>query len=336
MVQQSEPVPLQISSPIYIPPAPRRARDVIPTLEARSAESVDPRPSDVVSEQHSLHEEGNRTSAAPSPSPSSSSLNTNTFQENWAISVSRVWGIGFHQVTMEQTLRFVDCIVRVRKPTYIVTANLNYAMLCHHSSRLREFTERAGLVLCDGMPILWRSRWNRDRLPERVAGADLIYRLAEQSQAKGHRIYLYGAAEGVAEKTAAELKRLYPGCVIAGYQCPPFRAPSESELKAQIDSIRQAKPDILLVALGQPKGEFWIEDYLQALQVPLCIQLGASFDFVAGTAKRAPKFFQRTGLEWLYRTMTDPKRLVPRYLKNAMFLLRAIRNDLLAVLDNAK
>lgn len=307
-------------APICLPPVPKRGEAGL------NAAQVSPqRKSDSLATATSV--KTNDSTVAEWPA------DHREYLENWNLGVSRVWGINFHQVTMEQTLQLIDDIIRARKPTYAITANLNYAMLCSQSKRLREFTEKAGLVLCDGMPIVWRSRWNKTKLTERVAGSDLIFRLAERSQQKGHRIYLYGAAEGVAEKAACELERLYPGCVIAGYQCPPFRSLSESELRSQIDSIRQAKPDILLIALGQPKGEFWIEDHLNELNVPLCIQLGASFDFVAGTAKRAPKIWQRTGLEWLYRACSDPKRLVPRYLQNAFFLLKSIRKDLIDALD---
>jgi len=333
-VQPSDSVSCQKPYPVYIPPPPKQARDVLPDLRASSADVIESLASQA-DQSNLVNPKGPATEnplSVQSPSPEKSC----DYQQDWNLKVSHVWGIDFHQVTMEQTLQLVDDIIRVRKPTYAVTANLNYAMLCDQSSRLREFTQRAGLVLCDGMPILWRSRWNKIKLPERVAGADLIFKLAEQSQKKGHRIYLFGAAEGVAEKTALELKRLYPGCKIVGYQCPPFRAPTESELRSQIDNIRKAQPDILLVALGQPKGEYWIEDYLHVLQVPLCIQLGASFDFVAGTAKRAPKLFQRTGLEWLYRALSDPKRLIPRYFKNALFLAKFIRNDLISVLDDKR
>ena len=328
-VRQNDSSTFQAAKPIYIPPIPKRARDLLPQPERESQDQIRP-----ISPSIELNNDENTRSTLEEYN-SSYSL-SNDYQEDWNLGVSKVWGIDFHSVTMEQTLRLIDDIIRVRKPTYAVTANLNYAMLCHQSSRLREFTQRSGLVLCDGMPILWRSRWNKVQLPERVAGADLIYRLAERSQQKGHRIYLYGAAEGVAEKTAAELQRLYPGCKIVGHLCPPFRTLNETESRSQIDSIRQAAPDILLIALGQPKGEFWIEDHLQQLQVPLCIQLGASFDFVAGTAKRAPKVFQRTGLEWLYRALSDPKRLVPRYLRNALFLLKSVQKDLIASLDSNK
>lgn len=245
---------------------------------------------------------------------------------------TRVWGIDYHAVDMQEALLFLEAWIRRRIPGYAITSNLNYSMLCRKESRLAKFTERAALVLCDGMPILWRSFANSQKLPERVAGSDLIYRLAELCQTNGFRLYLYGAAPGIAEKAAEVLLRRYPKLQIAGVQCPPFRATSSAEIQASLQKIKAAKPDVLLVALGQPKGEYWIEEHYKELGVPMSIQVGASFDFLAGKAKRAPVLFQKTGLEWLYRACHDPRRLVPRYAKNILYLVRVIRRDLIDLL----
>ena len=246
-----------------------------------------------------------------------------------SIATTYVWGIDYSIVNMAETLDFIDVMVQQRVPGYAITANVNYAMLCESSPRLKDFTDRSQLVLCDGMPILWRSRLNKNPLPERVAGADLIYSLAERSAAKGHRIFLMGGAEEVAQETAKLLRQQFPKLIIAGVECPPFRQLSVDEHEKLCDRIRKAKPDILMVAFGQPKGEFWIEENYLELGVPLSIQLGASFDFIVGKAKRAPQWIQHIGMEWLYRTASDPKRLLPRYIKNSWYLFKAIRSDLL-------
>ncbi len=246
---------------------------------------------------------------------------------------TRVWGLDYHAVNMEQTLDYLEHIISMRQPSYAVTANLNYAMLCVKNPQLAAFTKKAALTLCDGMPVLWRSKLNSVKLQERVAGADLIYRLTERCAIKKRRVYFYGGSDGIAERTAKRLKELYPKLVVAGVQCPPFRACSSEEVKCQIARIKQAKPDLLLVALGQPKGEYWIEDHLEELGVPLAIQLGASFDFVAGNATRAPMLMQRMGLEWLHRTIKDPTRLAPRYFDNLVFLVKAIRRELIEKLS---
>ncbi len=246
---------------------------------------------------------------------------------------TRIWGLDYHAVDMAQTLDYLEQVIHAGQPSYAVTANLNYTMLCAKNPRLAAFTQNSALTLCDGMPILWRSKLNSTKLPERVAGSDLIYRLAERCANKKLRVYFYGASEGVAEKAAVALKNLYPKLDVAGVQCPPFRSCSSEEIRSQVARIKQTKPDVLLVALGQPKGEYWIEDHLQELGVPLTIQLGASFDFVAGNATRAPKLLQKLGLEWLYRTVKDPVRLAPRYASNLIFLAKALRRELIEKLS---
>ncbi len=242
---------------------------------------------------------------------------------------THVWGIDYSVVNMEQTLDFIDTMIQRREPNYAITANLNYAMLCSENPRLAAFTQHCKLVLCDGMPIYWRSKLNKQPLPGRVAGADLIYSLAERGSVRGYRIFLMGGDEGIAQQAADKLRELYPRLTIAGVECPPFRKLSVDEHEQLCQRIRDSKPDILFVAFGQPKGEFWIEQNYQTLGVPFCIQLGASFDFIAGKARRAPRWMQRIGMEWFFRTITDPRRLLPRYAKNGWYLLKTIRNELL-------
>jgi N-acetylglucosaminyldiphosphoundecaprenol N-acetyl-beta-D-mannosaminyltransferase len=242
----------------------------------------------------------------------------------------RLWGIDFASVTTQQALDRIDVLVFRHEPTFVITANLNYVMLCDSNVNLPIVTQQAAMVLCDGMPILWRSKIDPQSLPERVAGSDLIYKLCERAAFRGHRVYFLGAAEGVAQKAADRLAKMYPGLIVAGVDCPPFREWDEFDRESINCKIVAAKPDILLVAFGQPKGEFWIYENYKKLGVPVSIQLGASFDFVAGTARRAPKIFQRVGLEWLYRAVSQPARLAPRYWKNFCFLMKTLRQEIIA------
>ncbi len=242
----------------------------------------------------------------------------------------RLWGIDFSSVSAQQALDRIDVLVFRHDPAFVITANLNYVMLCDANVNLPIVTQQAAMVLCDGMPILWRSRFDTQSLPERVAGSDLIYKICERAAFRGHRVYFLGGAEGVAQKAADRLAKMYPGLIVAGVDCPPFREWDEFDRESINCKIIAAKPDILLVAFGQPKGEFWIYENYKKLGVPVSIQLGASFDFVAGTARRAPKIFQRVGLEWLYRALSQPVRLVPRYWKNFCFLLKTLRQEIIA------
>ncbi len=155
---------------------------------------------------------------------------------------TEVFGLDFAAVTMSQTLDYIDALIIRRKPSYLVTANINYAMLCSNNERLKDFTAKSNLVLCDGMPILWRSRLGKQPLPERVAGADLIFKLAERSALKGYRIFLMGGAEGVADKAAQRLKTLYPQLKIVGTECPPFREPTARNIKTEFKGSKQLAP----------------------------------------------------------------------------------------------
>jgi N-acetylglucosaminyldiphosphoundecaprenol N-acetyl-beta-D-mannosaminyltransferase len=244
-----------------------------------------------------------------------------------------VWGVPFASVTMQGCLDFIDrWIVAYRRRAvpsgYTVTANLHYVMLHHEHPRMAEVTREASLIIADGMPIVWRSRLGAKRLPERVAGADLIYDIAKLAAQKGYRLFLFGAAEGVAQQAGERLSQMYPGLQLAGCYTPPFRPLSEAEEAAMIQQIRDTKPDIMLVALGQPKGELWVLDHYRDVGAAMMIQVGASFDFIIGKVHRAPKFFQKTGLEWLYRALSEPKRLVPRYAQNFRFLARMMWQEM--------
>jgi N-acetylglucosaminyldiphosphoundecaprenol N-acetyl-beta-D-mannosaminyltransferase len=238
-----------------------------------------------------------------------------------------IWNMPFDRVTMQQAVDHIEALVRRGRPSYVITANLNYAMLHNRSDEMPEITRDADLILADGQPIVLRSKLGKDPLPERVAGSEMIYHLAERASQHGWGIYFLGGEPGVAEICAERLVQRYPGLQIAGVDAPPFRKLSEQEQAEQDDQIMRSGAKILLVAFGQPKGERWIHQHYQRLGIPVSIQLGASFDFIAGTAKRAPRLWQHVGAEWAYRMLSDPRRLVPRYAANAKFLMEALLED---------
>jgi N-acetylglucosaminyldiphosphoundecaprenol N-acetyl-beta-D-mannosaminyltransferase len=240
-----------------------------------------------------------------------------------------VWGLPIAPLTRAQAVEAVVALVEAGQPTFFITANVHYAMLTHVDAGLQAVNAQAAFVLADGAPLVWASRWKGRPLPERVAGSDLIFDLCGRAARDGHRIFLLGGAEGVAEEAALALSRRFPGLRIVGTESPPFREPSAEEHAALLDRIRAARPDLLFVAFGQPKGETWIARHLQTLGVPVCVQVGASLDFVAGRVSRAPRRLQKLGLEWAYRMWLEPSRLAPRYARNACFLLGMVARDLL-------
>lgn len=234
-----------------------------------------------------------------------------------------VFGLPILPVTFEETLDEVDRLIAAREPNYFITANLHYAMLSHRDPRIAAVNRDAAFLVADGFPLLLAAKLRGQPLPQRVTGSDLIYALCERAAAKGHRVFFLGGAPGVADAAASELTSRYPGLIVAGVEVPPFRTLDAEENARLCKRIADAGTDLLLVALGQPKGELWLWENREALQVPAAVQLGASFDFVAGRVKRAPRWIQRLNLEWAYRMFGEPKRLGPRYVQDALFLARS-------------
>ena len=240
-----------------------------------------------------------------------------------------IWGLPLSPLSRERAADAVIDLVDSGGPAYFITANAHYAMLSHHREGLRALNARAAFVLADGAPLVWASRYLGTPLPERVAGSDLIFDLCERAAGRGLGVFLLGGAPGVAEEAGRRLALRYPGLRVVGAEAPPFRDLTAAEHEELLGRIREARPDLLFVAFGQPKGEFWLAENLDALGVPVGVQVGASLDFVAGRVPRAPRWLQRMGLEWAYRAWQEPARLGPRYARNGTFILKMILRDAL-------
>jgi N-acetylglucosaminyldiphosphoundecaprenol N-acetyl-beta-D-mannosaminyltransferase len=214
--------------------------------------------------------------------------------------------VKIHALTQPQTLALIEQFIASRQPHQLVTVNPEFVVAAQRDEEFRRIINNAALALPDGIGLLKAARFlGTTPLPERVAGSDLVVWLAELSHRKGYRIYFLGAQEGVAEKAIAKLKAVYPNLTVAGFYAG---SPALEENEALVRRILAAKPDILLVAYGAPKQDKWIARNLERLQIPVCIGVGGSFDFLAGTAKRAPAMWQRLGLEWLHRLASQPWR----------------------------
>jgi N-acetylglucosaminyldiphosphoundecaprenol N-acetyl-beta-D-mannosaminyltransferase len=243
-----------------------------------------------------------------------------------------IWGLPFAPFTFRQTLEHVEALIRRNRPSYFATVNLHTTMLARQDAGARSALLGTAFIVADGMPLVWASRWRLRRLPERVAGSDLLPALCELAARKGYRVFLLGGAPGVAEQAAEQMCRRHPGLQVVGIEAPPFRPLSPGEQAALVARIRAARPHMLFVAFGQPKGEVWLRDHCETVGVPVCVQVGATLDFMAGRFRRAPRWLQRTGLEWAYRLYQEPGRLFMRYARNAAFLLRMFVRDAGALL----
>ena len=225
-------------------------------------------------------------------------------------------GVPIDNLNFEETLERIDHFVqagrRMRSFHQVATVNTDFLVKAAEDPELRRLLQSVHLATPDGMPLIWASRLLGNPLRERVAGADLVPALAKQAAEKGYSIYLFGAGPGIAQKAAQVLQQRYPGLVIAGIASPPY-TPIHNMDRSELDDIRAANPDILLVALGNPKQEKWIEMYGRQVNVPVIMGVGGSLDFIAGNIKRAPLWMQKSGFEWLYRILQEPRRLWRRY-----------------------
>ncbi|MBI3745853.1 MAG: WecB/TagA/CpsF family glycosyltransferase [Chloroflexi bacterium] len=189
-----------------------------------------------------------------------------------------------------------------------------------HDSQRMHAALRAGTVEPDGMPLVWLGR--RQGVPvERVCGPDFMPALIEAGIAAGWTHFFYGGAPGVPEVLASRLAARYPGLKVVGTLSPPFHALSEDEEATMIDTINAAAPDFLWVGLGTPKQDLWVAEHRDQVRAPVVLAVGAAFDFHAGLRRRAPRWMQRSGMEWLFRLAVEPRRLGSRYTRvNARFL----------------
>ena len=228
-----------------------------------------------------------------------------------------VLGVPVDDVTMSETLDRVSELVESGRDSglshQVTTVNVDFVVNAASNPELMNILQNAALSLPDGMPIVWASRLLGTRVRERVAGADLVSKLAERASAEGFRMYLFGSAPGVATRAATRLTEKFPTAQIVADSGPAV-GPDGSMDPAFVERIAAARPDIVCVALGNPKQEFWISRYAELIGAPVCIGVGGTLDLIVGEKRRAPMWMQRTGLEWIFRAAQEPRRLVGRYL----------------------
>ncbi len=215
-------------------------------------------------------------------------------------------GVPVAAVTMEEALGILERFASERRTHLIVTSDASSIVRAQEDEEFRQIVQSADLVTPDGIGVIWGARLLGLPVYQRVPGVDLMAKLCERAAQKGWKVFMLGAKPGVAELAAKNLQARYQGLQIVGTHHGYFSPEEEPQV---ITKINAAQPDILFVAFGIPKQEKWIASHADELQVPICIGVGGSFDVYAGVVKRAPEWVQRLCLEWLYRTIKEPRRL---------------------------
>ena len=220
-----------------------------------------------------------------------------------------------HDVTFEGALDVIEARVQQRAGGFVVTPNVDHVVMAETHDGLRRAYDEAALSTVDGMPLVWLAKAMGHPLPEKISGSDLVGPLMKRAAQNGWRVFFFGAGPGVAETAAEKLQAQYPGFIIAGTASPPlgFERTPESR-QAALEPVRAADPHIVLVALGCPKQEVLMADVHETLAPAVLLGVGATFDFIAGRVRRAPRWMSSVGAEWIYRISQDPRRLAHRYL----------------------
>lgn len=246
--------------------------------------------------------------------------------------VFRVMGVRVDAVQIRDVIsRMEEWIAQRRGCRYIAVTGMHGIVEARHDRAFKEVLNASSLVVPDGMPLVWLARLKGHPLRRRVYGPELMLAFCEKSAHQGYRHFFYGGGPAVAEKMAQELAARFPGLVIAGTYCPPFRTLTEEEDREVVTQITAAAPDVLWVGLSTPKQERWMHDHCGLLSVPVLVGVGAAFDIHAGHKKQAPEWMREHGLEWLFRLLQEPKRLWRRYILGGTEFVFWIILDLLGI-----
>jgi N-acetylglucosaminyldiphosphoundecaprenol N-acetyl-beta-D-mannosaminyltransferase len=238
-----------------------------------------------------------------------------------------VLGVGISAIDIPMAVARIRHWITTGERTYVCVTGVHGVMESQRDPGLKAIHNAAGMVTPDGMPMVWLSRLGGHSHVSRVYGPDLMLAVCEASLRAKHRWrhFFYGGAEGVADRLARSLSRRYPGLRVAGTYCPPFGPVPEPVARAIAQRINDSGADIVWVGLSTPKQERWMAANRDRINASVMVGVGAAFDFHAGLKRQAPRWVQRSGLEWLFRLATEPRRLWRRYLvNNTLFVMNVV------------
>ncbi len=235
--------------------------------------------------------------------------------QDFGIDFVELFGLRFHNLDLDGAVDCIEVLLRGNKRGLVLTPNTDHIVKLSRDSSFQEAYGHGVMIVADGAPVVWASRLLGKPLKARVAGAALLPAICERAAQRGWKLYFLGGKPGVASHAATRLTKQFHGLNVVGTYAPPFGFELDrAECQHIITRVREARPDILFVGVGAPKQEKWSAAHLEALGVPLICCTGAAFDFAAGVVRRAPPWMQRSGLEWMFRLLQEPKRLWRRYL----------------------
>ena len=237
-----------------------------------------------------------------------------------------ILGVGVTPIDLAQAVSTLDGWHKEGRRDYVCCVSVHGLVTAQRDPEIRSALNRSGLATEDGMPVVWWCRRAGFAGASRVCGSDLLDAMCALAVRRGHRHYFYGGSPRVIDQLALRLIQRYPGLVIAGYRSPPFRPLTAEEDAADVAAINETRPDFVWVGLGMPKQEKWMVSHVDRIDAAVLIGIGAAFDFHAGTKPRAPLWMQRSGLEWLFRLVSEPRRLAHRYLiDNTIFVAHTVQ-----------
>ncbi len=232
-----------------------------------------------------------------------------------------VLGVNFIVSDLNEAVRYIKDNISELKGKYICFGNVHTTVMAHDNREYRDVQNGAAFVMPDGMPIHKEQRRKGFKSACRVAGPDFMKEMFLSAMDGSVSMYFYGSSPDTIERLKKNIEIHYPGIDLKGFESPPFRKLSEEEDREAVERINASHADILWVGLGAPKQEYWMAAHRDKINA-LMLGVGAGFDFHAGTVKRAPRWMQRIGLEWLHRLFQDPLKLFKRYLvTNTKFLV---------------
>jgi len=244
---------------------------------------------------------------------------------------TNVLGVGVSAINMDLAVDTIDQWIRAREHHYVTITGVHGVMESQRDEAIRQMHNQAGMVTPDGMPLVWLSKLAGHQHVSRVYGPDLMLAVCQKSIQAGYKHFLYGGGEGIPDLLAEKLQQRFPGLQIVGRYSPPFRALTPEEDQQIINQINQSGADIVWVGLSTPKQERWMSAHLNRIDAPVMVGVGAAFDFHAGLKQQAPRWIQQSGFEWLFRLLTEPKRLARRYLINNPVFIGLITLQLLKI-----